>query len=96
MNRADWRNPAAYEELRSLDAPGFAWEYLRRNLDFQRHRAELETAARHGPLTAADADAFAGRWGVRFRECCRYNRSAICCMDSECPSDGHSSDGAAG
>ena len=24
MSRADWRTPGAYEELRSLDAPGFA------------------------------------------------------------------------
>ena len=28
MARADWRSPGAYEDLRSLDAPGFAWEYL--------------------------------------------------------------------
>jgi hypothetical protein len=38
MSGADWRNPDAYEELRSLDAPGFAWEYLRRNSEFQQHR----------------------------------------------------------
>jgi hypothetical protein len=25
MSHADWRNPSAYEELQSLDAPGFAW-----------------------------------------------------------------------
>ena len=28
MPRAEWRSPAAYEDLRSLDAPGFAWEFL--------------------------------------------------------------------
>ena len=63
MSRADWRNPAAYEELRSLDAPGFAWEYLRRNSDFQQDRRKLERAARRGILDRAEADAFARRWG---------------------------------
>ena len=28
MPHAEWRSPAAYEDLRSLDAPGFAWEFL--------------------------------------------------------------------
>ena len=68
MSRADWRTPGAYEELRSLDAPGFAWEYLRRNSDFQQDRRKLEQTARRGLLNQAEADAFARRWGVRFRK----------------------------
>jgi hypothetical protein len=68
MSRADWRTPGAYEELRSLDAPGFAWEYLRRNSDFQQDRRKLERTARRGVLNQAEADAFARRWGVRFRK----------------------------
>jgi hypothetical protein len=68
MSRADWRSPGAYEELRSLDAPGFAWEFLRRNADFQRQRRKLERAARQGILDQAEADAFTRHWGVRFRE----------------------------
>ena len=67
MGRADWRSPGAYEELRSLDAPGFAWEYLRRNPDFLRERRKLERAARRGVLDPAEVDAFTRRWGVRFR-----------------------------
>lgn len=67
MPRADWRSPAAYEDLRSLDAPGFAWEFLRRNRTFQRDRTKLEQAAERGPLSADDLDGFARRWGVRFR-----------------------------
>lgn len=63
MSRADWRAAGAYEELRSLDAPGFAWEYLRRNPDFLRERRKLELAARRDTLMQADADAFARRWG---------------------------------
>ena len=68
MSRADWRTPGAYEELRSLDAPGFAWEYLCRNSDFLQDRKKLERSARRGVLNQAEADAFARRWGVRFRK----------------------------
>jgi hypothetical protein len=67
MARGDWTSPAAYEELGSLDAPGFAWEYLDRNPDFAQDRRRLERANRRGVLTQAEADAFARRWGLRFR-----------------------------
>jgi hypothetical protein len=42
MGPADWRSPDAYEYLSGLDAPGFAWEFLRRNRAFQRERETLE------------------------------------------------------
>ena len=96
MSRADWRAPGAYEELRSLDAPGFAWEYLRRNPEFQRDRARLEAAARRRILSAAEEDAFAHRWGLRFRECCRYDRSQFGPVDSEYPPECDCPYGAAG
>ena len=67
MARGDWTSPAAYEELGSLDAPGFAWEYLDRNPDFTQDRRRLERADRRGVLTQAEVDAFARRWGLRFR-----------------------------
>ena len=66
MPGADWRSPAAYERLCSLDAPGFAWEFLRRNSAFQRDRRRLELAAERGTLSADELDGFARRWGVRF------------------------------
>ncbi len=68
MSRTDWRSAGAYEDLRSLDAPAFAWEYLRRNADFLRDRRKLKRAARRGALDPAEADAFARRWGLRFRK----------------------------
>jgi hypothetical protein len=74
MGQADWRAPGAYEDLRSLDAPGFAWEYLRRNADFQQHRRKLERAARRGVLIQAAVDEFTRRWGVRFRKRHRDNQ----------------------
>ena len=66
MSGADWRSPAAYEHLRSFDAPSFAWEFLRRNRAFQQDRKRLEQAAEQGGLSADELDGFARRWGVRF------------------------------
>ena len=68
MPRAEWRSQAAYEDLRSLDAPGFAWQFLNRNPDFEHDRARLEKASRQGPLAATELDRFAQRWGVRFHD----------------------------
>ena len=42
MAPIDWRRPETYEKIRDLDAVGFAWEYLRRNPDYQ--RAYLESS----------------------------------------------------
>ena len=82
MSRADWRAPGEYDDLRSLDAPGFAWEYLRRNPDFMRDRAVLERAASQGKLRPADVEAFARRWGVRFRRRGRRRGSERGLVDS--------------
>lgn len=87
MSPADWRSPAGYEELRSLDAPGFAWEFLRRNPDFERERANLERAARRGALNSADADAFARRWGVQFRDVPPDKHAHFGAVDSACPAE---------
>jgi hypothetical protein len=67
MGQPDWRSPAAYEALRSADAPGLAWEFLSRNAAFNREWKRLEQAAERGTLSADDLDGFARRWGVRFR-----------------------------
>ena len=68
MPRAEWRSPAAYEDLRSLDAPGFAWEFLSRNPAFEHDRKRLEQACEDRPLSADELNGFARRWGVRFRD----------------------------
>ena len=96
MSRADWRTPSAYEELRSLDAPGFAWEYLRRNSDFQQDRRKLERAARRGVLNHAEADAFARRWGVRFRKRRRTKCPHLGSVDGGRPPKRDRPDGASG
>ncbi len=91
MRRGDWTSPDAYEELRSLDAPGFAWEYLDRNPDFAQDRRRLERAARRGKLDQVDADEFARRWGVRF--CAGRER---CALDTACPAKCGTSDATSG
>ena len=96
MSHADWRNPTAYEELRSLDAPGFAWEYLRRNPDFQQERRKLEQANRRGALNQTEVDAFARRWGVRFRKRHRDNQSQLGSLDGARPAKRDRPDGTSG
>ena len=68
MPRAEWRSQAAYDDLRSLDAPGFAWQFLNRNLDFERDWKRLERSSEHRSLAAIELDRFAERWGVRFHD----------------------------
>lgn len=92
MNRTDWRSPAAYEDLRSLDAPGFAWEFLSRNPAFERDRKRLELASEGGPLSADELNGFARRWGVRFREARAWWRRPSPSVDSGAPTERDPSD----
>ena len=94
MARGDWTSPAAYEELGSLDAPGFAWEYLDRNPDFAQDRRRLERADRRGVLNQAEVDAFARRWGLRFRTRHR-GRRRHCTLDAGRAAQRGHADGAA-
>lgn len=67
MARADWQSAGAYEDLRPLDAPAYAFEFLRRNADFLADHARLERKARRNALDDVEAEEFARRWGVRFQ-----------------------------
>ena len=60
----DWRSPSAYDDLRFLDGPGFAWEFLRRNPEFERDRAQLEKSSENAP--AGRLEHFTRRWGCNF------------------------------
>ena len=59
MSREDWRSPAAYDYAKTLEAPGLAWEFLRRNPEY---RADCQAKAGD----AGGADARAAVWGLRF------------------------------
>ncbi len=67
MSRPNWRDPADYESLRFADAVELAGEFLKRNPDYERDRERLKRRALNGQLSAAERDAFALAWGVRFR-----------------------------
>ena len=66
MPRAEWRSPAAYEDLRSLDAPGFAWEFLSRNPAFERHCKRLEHAGHRDPSAPTNWTVSRGAGGCDF------------------------------
>jgi len=65
MPNTDTPSVATTDELYKLERDGFAWECLRRNLDYRRDFALLRRAA-----SAADGKAAAARlaaWGLSFR-----------------------------
>ena len=66
MSAKDWRSASDYDDLQALDAPGLAWEFLRRNLKFAAERAELERSAQNGQIDPDKVDDHEQRWGVRF------------------------------
>jgi hypothetical protein len=68
MPQGDWQFETAYEDKYALDAPGFAFEYLRRNRSFIRDCRRLESLLKRGTLSQKTRDAYARRWGMRFRE----------------------------
>ena len=68
---SDWRDEGAYEKLKPLDRPGFAWEYLRRNPRYREDHHKQAVAiigAEHG-VRVIDAGATGPPpvWGLRFR-----------------------------
>ncbi len=62
MTVSNWRSELSYDNLREPTWHGFAWEYLRRNGDYQAQYADRECRAH------IDAGVESQRcWGLRFR-----------------------------
>src|SRR5438105_4739 len=61
---SDWRSSANYAYLNDLDPADLAWEFLRRNPDYQRNH---RIPARPEPDADDGNDASAKRWGLQFR-----------------------------
>lgn len=53
-----WRSADAYDYLDDLPAADLAWEYLRRNPDYQ---TDFQAASQ-----SRDAEGLSLRWGLRF------------------------------
>ncbi|WP_371932979.1 transcriptional regulator domain-containing protein [Bradyrhizobium sp. CCGUVB23] len=63
-----WRSPETIERLKSLERPGFALEFLRRNADYRRDFARTQRQiARDGAEPETVRSELARRWGLRFR-----------------------------
>lgn len=61
MKRPDWRLSAAYDSLRALSPADLAWEFLRRN-----HQYDLEFKRLDHAASKDETEAFLIRWGLRF------------------------------
>lgn len=74
LSRPDYRNLSQYRHMLELDRAGWAWEWLRRNPDYERACGEDATVAeRQAPDTLSGAivlqstSACLSPWGVCFR-----------------------------
>jgi hypothetical protein len=59
----DWRNAAAYAYLQQLNRAELAWEFLRRNPNYNR---DFRAAARRTSDQADFPERLTRRWGLRF------------------------------
>ena len=75
MPRAEWRSPAAYEDLRSLDAPGFAWEFLSRNSGFRERPQEARTSRTSGSSQRRRTGWFRAALGGAISQCREPSRA---------------------
>jgi hypothetical protein len=89
MPQGEWQSDAAYEDKHTLDAPGFAFEYLRRNRTFIRDHRRLEGLLKRGTLSQKMRDAYAHRWGMRFREVRARRRKSDDPVDDDSSSECH-------
>jgi hypothetical protein len=60
---SDWRSAAAYAYLTDLNPAELAWEFLRRNPDYQR---DYRAAARDAAGQAEFPEPLVLRWGLPF------------------------------
>lgn len=59
-----WREQGRYEYLDTLTTEGLAWEFLRRNEDYQKEYEQLVVRNEVDAPLSSDAQR---RWGLRFR-----------------------------
>ncbi len=64
MSRPDWRSTDSYRPALNYDAAAFAWEYLRRNLEY---RADYAKSVEVSSLETTGIVDMRKRWGVCFR-----------------------------
>ncbi|MHB0790588.1 transcriptional regulator domain-containing protein [Bradyrhizobium sp. 5.13L] len=63
MPTFDWRSPDSYKSLQDAEITDIAWEFLRRNKDYQR---DYEETVRNSPDGEVSSE-FRRKWGICFR-----------------------------
>lgn len=66
MSTEDWRSEERYAGLHKLSAPALAWEFLRRNGDYQADFKRIQIEAASGGTARVD-DPRLAFWGLSFR-----------------------------
>lgn len=90
-DRGVWWSETAYEYIDDLDPSGIAWEFLRRNSEYQQDFRSVSTS---GPLSPSSALALARKWGLPFCDRSRTQRTrGICLLDPFRGSGHHSAFG---
>jgi hypothetical protein len=63
-----WRSPETINRLNRLERPGFAAEFLRRNVHYRKDFASTQRLIARASVDAETARVgLARRWGLRFR-----------------------------
>jgi Family of unknown function (DUF6499) len=63
MSGFDWRSQKAYANMEKAEAVDIAWEWLRRNSDYERDYRALQRTE----LSSAMTGDFRQLWGLSFR-----------------------------
>lgn len=63
MSGVDWRSEEAYANFKQAEAVDIAWEWLRRDSEYQREYRSLASVGRSGGVT----ETFRRQWGLSFR-----------------------------
>jgi hypothetical protein len=63
MSGFDWRSQEAYSNMEKAEAVDIAWEWLRRNSDYERDYRALKG----NELSIAMTGNFRQQWGLSFR-----------------------------
>ena len=63
MADVDWRSEEAYANFKNAESMDIAWEWLRRDTDYQRNYQSLGQAQRLTGVT----ETFRLQWGLSFR-----------------------------
>ncbi|MCP1835435.1 hypothetical protein J2R76_003772 [Bradyrhizobium sp. USDA 4532] len=61
MPGADWRSESAYREVKKAETVDLAWEWLRRDCEYQKDYRALVSSKQ-----SRATDAFRRKWGLTF------------------------------